>query len=179
MAEEKPKEAPVQKAEKKAAAAEAKAQTEPSVNAQAKPARKRKPTSTGVIFTKSKRKRSIARASGKPGNGTIRVNGKLIDTINPFELRYAMLKGVYLSDVTKKITQSLNITVNVRGGGVSSQAQAVAGSIARIIAEKGGEPVKKMMMEYDRHLIIDDSRRVEPKKFMGPKARARFQLSRR
>jgi ribosomal protein S9 len=32
-------------------------------------------------------------------------------------------------------------------------------------------------MHYDRFMIVDDSRRVEPKKFKGPKARARFQKS--
>lgn len=132
---------------------------------------------SNVIFTKSKRKRSVARASAVPGTGVIRINSKLIDTITPPELRAAMLKSIYLSDVTKDIAKNLNIKVNVYGGGVSSQAQAIAGAIARIIVEKGGEPVKEMLIDYDRRLIIDDSRRVEPKKFLGPKARARFQTS--
>lgn len=133
--------------------------------------------SIGVIFTKSKRKRSVARASAVAGTGVIRINSKLIDTITPPELRAEMLKGIYLSDVTKEIAKGLDMKINVYGGGVSSQSQAIAGAIARIIAEKGGEQVRDMLMDYDKRLITDDSRRVEPKKFLGPKARARFQTS--
>ncbi len=132
---------------------------------------------TEVIFTKSKRKRSVARASGISGNGVIRINSRLADTITPVELRFEMLKSIYLSETTKEISKGLNINVNVHGGGVSSQAQAIAGAIARIIAEKGGDSVKKMLMDYDKRLITDDTRRVEPKKFLGPKARARYQTS--
>jgi len=141
--------------------------------------RKQKSTKvlTNVIFTKSKRKRSVARASAVLGTGVIRVNSKLIDTITPPELRSEMLKSIFLSDVTKEIAKNLNIKINVYGGGVSSQAQAIAGAIARIIAEKGGESVRDMLMDYDKRLITDDSRRVEPKKFLGPKARTRFQTS--
>ncbi len=171
-AESKPEPAEAKRAEP----AEAR-RPEPAVKAPEPKSSKRKGAPTDIIFKKSKRKRSIARASGRPGSGTIRVNGRLIDTINPLELRFEMLKGIYMSETTKEIFRTLDINVNVHGGGTSSQAQAVAASIARIIAEKGGEPVKSMMVQYDRRLIIDDSRRVEPKKFLGPKARARFQTS--
>ncbi len=130
-----------------------------------------------VIFTKSKRKSSIARASAVPGSGKIRVNSVPIEVIEPEETRMEMLKGVYISEAAKQIASGLDINVNVHGGGVSSQAQATAGAIARVIADVGEDSIKNIMMEYDRRLIKDDSRRVESKKFLGPKARARFQTS--
>ncbi len=140
------------------------------------PAKQKEVVKVKVIFTKSKRKRSIARASAVPGSGIIRVNSMLIGTM-PEEVRTEMLKGVYISDAAKQIAGGLDISVNIHGGGVSSQAQAAAGAIARVIAEVGGESMKSIMIEYDRRLIKDDPRRVEPKKFLGPKARARFQTS--
>lgn len=145
----------------------------------ARPKRKatKRPSSKIIITSKSKRKRSVARASAKQGSGTIRVNGVLVDAMGSDELRFSMLKGVYISDTTREIARGLDINVNVHGGGVSSQAQAVASAISRIIAEKGGDPVKDMLLHYERRLIKDDHRRVEPKKFLGPKARARFQTS--
>jgi Ribosomal protein S9 len=130
-----------------------------------------------VIFTKSKRKSSVARASAVPGKGIIRVNSVLMDVIEPEESRMEMLKGVYLSEAARQIAEGLDINVNVYGGGTSSRAQAVAGAIARAIVEVGGDSMKSLMMQYDRRLIKDDPRRVEPKKFLGPKARARFQTS--
>ena len=72
----------------------------------------------------------------------------------------------------------MDIKVNVQGGGASAQAQAVRSAIAKSIIEFSGmESLKKDYMHYDRFMVVDDSRRVEPKKFKGPKARARFQKS--
>ncbi len=131
-----------------------------------------------VVFKKSKRKNCIARGSGKPGSGIIRVNGELIEIIEPRELREEMLKPVHISDITRSVTNGIDIDINVHGGGVSSRAQAVAGVIARIISDFAeSDTVRKEIIRYDRTLLIDDPRRVESKKFLGTKARARFQTS--
>ena len=49
--------------------------------------------------------------------------------------------------------------------------------LARALASHFGGDMRKNMIEYDRSLIVEDPRRVEPKKFKGPKARARFTKS--
>lgn len=131
-----------------------------------------------VIFVKSKRKSAVARASAKSGTGKIKVNGFDINTTEPLELRRLMLESIYVSKAIQDIAKHLDIKVNVYGGGQSSQAQAVRGAIAKSIAASSDNPsIKKEYIKYDRFMIIDDSRRVEPKKFKGPKARARFQKS--
>ena len=58
------------------------------------------------------------------------------------------------------------------------QAQAARTAIANaLVAYFDGMNLKEKFNSIDRSLIVDDTRRVEPKKFRGPKARARFQKS--
>ncbi len=129
-------------------------------------------------FVRSKRKQAIARASAAPGKGIITINGFDINTIEPMEYRGMMMEPVNFSDTTRGIASKMDIKVNVYGGGSSAQAQAVRSSIAKSIIEfSGADSLKKEYMHYDRFMVVDDSRRVEPKKFKGPKARARFQKS--
>jgi small subunit ribosomal protein S9 len=133
---------------------------------------------TKVVFVKSKRKSAIARASSKPGNGRIRVNGFDINVYEPLELRRIMAEPIGISSITKEIAKGIDISINVQGGGISSQAQAVRSAIAKSIEKSSGsDTVRKEYMRHDRFMLIDDARRVEPKKFKGPKARARFQKS--
>ena len=66
----------------------------------------------------------------------------------------------------------------MRGGGTSGQAQAARSALAKVIAKADqGDAVRKAYIDYDRTLMVDDVRQVEPKKYKGPKARARFQKS--
>ena len=131
-----------------------------------------------AITVKSKRKRAIARASVTKGNGTIRVNSKLISTIEPKELRRLMLEPVILSETAKNLFNGLDIIVNVNGGGAMAQARAVRGAIAKGISEySGNDVIKNEYMRHDRSIMVDDFRRVEPKKPNRLKARARFQTS--
>ena len=131
-----------------------------------------------VVFVKSKRKAAIARASVKDGNGRIRINSFNIETVEPKELRRIMMEPISVSSGTKSLSAKVNIDVSVNGGGISAQAQAVRGAIAKgIAAFSEGDDLKREFMKHDRSMIVDDFRRVEPKKFKGPKARARFQKS--
>jgi small subunit ribosomal protein S9 len=149
------------------------------VKKRAAPKRKAsKKSDTPLEFVKSKRKRAIARASARSGAGKIRLNSFDINTFEPLELRRLMLEPLYVSNATYEQAKHMDININVHGGGQSSQAQAVRGAIAKsIVAASGSEAIKKEFMVYDRFMLIDDARRVEPKKFKGPKARARFQKS--
>jgi small subunit ribosomal protein S9 len=131
-----------------------------------------------VIAVKSKRKNAVARAYLKEGTGRISVNGFDVNVIEPVALRHTMLEPIAVSAATAGLAKGLDIKVDVDGGGQSAQAQAVRGAIAKGIALFAGtDTVKKEYMRYDRSMLVDDPRRVEPKKFKGPKARARFQKS--
>ena len=61
-----------------------------------------------------------------------------------------------------------------------SQAVAARASIAKaLVGYLKDEKLKKKFIAYDRMLLVDDSRRVEPKKPLGPKARKKKQHSKR
>ena len=131
-----------------------------------------------VVLTKGKRKEAVARAKLVKGNGIIKINGVSVELIKPVETRELILEPVNFSNITKEIASSSNIYVNVKGGGASGQAQAARNAIAKAIAAAANSDiVRKAYMRYDRTPLIDDVRQVEPKKFLGPKARARFQTS--
>jgi small subunit ribosomal protein S9 len=131
-----------------------------------------------VVMVKSKRKTAIARASIKKGSGRIRINGFDVSTIEPMEFRNMILEPLGVSATTEELAKGIDINILVNGGGRSAQAQAARGAIAKGISEySGADIVKKGYMHYDRSMLVDDPRRVEPKKFGGPKARARVQKS--
>jgi small subunit ribosomal protein S9 len=130
------------------------------------------------ILSRGKRKRAIARATLLPGSGNIRLNGVSMNLIKPKEIRELILESIRISNTAKDIANASDIQINVYGGGVSGQAQAARSALAKVITEaSGSDSLRSMYMEYDRTLLIDDYRRVEPKKFLGPKARAKFQTS--
>ena len=159
-------------------AAPALPQPQPEQKKRAAPRRKAAARKGKGAFVRAKRKAAVARASAGVGKGIIRVNGFDVNTIQPLEYRAMMLEPVNFSDTTRAIASKMAITVNVYGGGASSQTQAVRSAIAKCIMEfSGSDSLKKEYMSYDRFMVVDDSRRVEPKKFKGPKARARFQKS--
>lgn len=146
---------------------------------QKKPAQRRKASKKPrVVLVKSKRKEAIARASLKPGNGKVTINNFSIDVIEPQELKYTMLESIYVSKLASSLAKKVDITITIRGGGISARAQAVRSAIAKgLAAYSDSDVIRKELMHYDRSMLVDDSRRVEPKKFKGPKARARFQTS--
>lgn len=139
----------------------------------------RKP-STGVrkkkqIMARGKRKEAIARASIKAGKGTVRINGVLLSAFpNPFVRQIINEPLTFLEPPF-----DFDIDVSVSGGGNMGQAQAARTAIARAVLafKKADAELKKNFVDYDRFLLVEDARRVEPKKFKGPKARARFTKS--
>jgi len=131
-----------------------------------------------VVLVKSKRKEAIARASLKPGTGKITVNNFSIDTIEPKELKYTILEPLMVSKIASSLAKKVDISISVKGGGISARTQAIRGAIAKGIAQySDSDVIRKELLHYDRSMLVDDPRRVEPKKFKGPKARARFQTS--
>ncbi len=131
-----------------------------------------------VVLARGKRKRSIARARLTTGNGRITVNNVDVNLMKPKEVRELILEPVRLSSITEEIIRGSDVKIVTHGGGVSGQAQAARTALARVIANSTpNESIKKMYMDYDRTLLVDDVRLVEPKKMLGPKARTRFQKS--
>jgi len=126
-----------------------------------------------VFVERGKRKRAIARATIKEGTGLLKINNLGINAFtSPIE-RELILEPFRFVDASK-----IDVSVNVRGGGRMGQAQAARTAIARaLVAYTGDEELRKRFMEFDRSLLVEDPRRVEPKKFKGPKARARFTKS--
>ena len=138
-----------------------------------KKAKKKKEVRESVF--RGKRKESIARASVRKGKGVVRINSCLLSSL---ENKYAREIIAVPLHIAPEIASQVDISINVSGGGAMGQAQACRTAIAHaLIGFSGDENVRRKILEHDRFMLIEDSRRVEPKKYKGPKARARFQKS--
>ncbi len=126
-----------------------------------------------TIHKNGKRKTSIAKATLKEGKGVIRVNSILLENHTPEIARMKIMEPLILAgDQVKKF----NININVQGGGWSSQAEASRLAIARCLVETN-KTLKKKFLDYDRHLLVADTRRKEMCKPNDSKARAKRQKS--
>jgi len=126
-----------------------------------------------VINKIGRRKESVARIYVKPGNGTIVVNKRALDKYFPFELHQIVVKQPL---VLVKEDGAYDINVNVDGGGISGQAEAIRMAISRALCEINEDhrsPLKK------EGFLTRDSRMVERKKPGRRKARRKFQFSKR
>ncbi|MCE4613347.1 MAG: 30S ribosomal protein S9 [Desulfurococcales archaeon] len=143
-----------------------------------------------IVIATGKRKRAIATAIIRPGNGKVRINGVPLE-LYPIEMaRLKMMEPLMLAG--ESIRSLVDIEVRVKGGGVMGQADAVRMSIARGLVEffrceNGGEEceklralseaLKEIFEEYDRSMLAGDPRRTEPEKYMRYSARRRWQKS--
>ena len=126
-----------------------------------------------VIHVSGMRKSAVARATLKPGKGVVRINSKLLSLYTPEMYQMKIMEPLILAgDVSKKV----DISVNVRGGGQSSQADASRLAIGRALAQFQAS-LKKVFLDYDRNLLVADIRRKEPYKPNVSKARAKRQKS--
>lgn len=126
-----------------------------------------------VINSSGRRKTSVARAYVKKGSGNIEVNGR--DYKEYFKtptLHYMVTQSLNISNVR----EAYDIKINVKGGGITGQAQAIRLAIAKAIVEQNADLKKDLRAAG---LITRDPRMVERKKFGQKKARARFQFSKR
>jgi len=127
-----------------------------------------------VIVASGKRKSAIARAYIRKGKGVVRINSMTLAALPPF-FRSIMEEPLQIAEGYRN---KVDIKVNVRGGGPVSQAEAARTAIAKALAEfSGDEEIKRIFMEYDRTLLVSDTRRAEPKKQLGRGARKRRQKS--
>ena len=122
-----------------------------------------------------KRKTAIARAVMRPGKGRVYINDQSLDYMTPEVARMKIEEPLMIAGDRSK---TVDIRVNVEGGGVMAQAEAARIAIARALAgwTKGSE-LRKTFLAFDRVMIAGDQRVTEPKKFGGPSARRRKQKS--
>ena len=125
------------------------------------------------IHTIGRRKTSIARIFLIEGNGKVSINKReLKNYFTTNVLQYKVNQPFILTKLEKKY----DLKVNVIGGGITGQAEAVRLAIARALCEIDKEN-KKVLKEHG--LLTRDSRMVERKKFGKKKARKNFQFSKR
>jgi small subunit ribosomal protein S9 len=127
-----------------------------------------------IIHVKGKRKRAIARATLREGTGKIKINNVSLDIIQPTISRLRMREPLILAG---DIAHTVDIDVNVMGGGVMSQADAARLSIGKALAQFN-KKLEKVFLEYDRLLLVADVRRKETHKPNSHgKARSKVQKS--
>jgi small subunit ribosomal protein S9 len=128
-----------------------------------------------VTNTSGKKKTAIARATVKEGEGRVRINSKPVELVEPEISRLKMLEPFRIVD---DVRDDVDVDVEVSGGGISGQADAVRTAIARgLVQHSGDAELRDAYMEFDRSLLVNDVRQSEPKKWGGPGARARYQKS--
>lgn len=127
------------------------------------------------VNSSGKRKTAIARATISEGKGRIRVNKKPIEIMEPELIRLKMSEPL---EFAGEIINKVDIDVNVRGGGIFGQADAVRTAIARGLVDWTNDSgLRDAMAQYDRTLLVNDTRYKLPKKFGGKGARKRKQKS--
>jgi small subunit ribosomal protein S9 len=120
-----------------------------------------------------RRKTSSARVILRPGTGEWKVNGR---SLNEYFPRLLHRKR---AEEALKVTEydgQVDVTVRVIGGGVTGQADAIRLAVARAVLAKD-EETRPLLRKHG--LLTRDPRKVERKKPGRPKARKRFQFSKR
>ncbi len=126
-----------------------------------------------VVNTLGRRKTAVARAYVQKGSGEIVINNKdykayFTTSVLQYKINQACL--------VTKTTGEIDVKVNVKGGGVTGQAEAVRLAIARALVEM--DAAHKPLLKAEG-LMTRNPKMVERKKPGQKKARKRFQFSKR
>ena len=126
-----------------------------------------------VINALGRRKAAIARVYVKEGSGKIVINKRELETYFPSSL----LQYVVKQPLNKLgVAELYDITINLQGGGFKGQSEAARLGIARALVKIKPEDKSALRSEG---FMTRDPREVERKKPGRPKARKRFQFSKR
>ena len=120
-----------------------------------------------------RRKTSVARVILRNGSGKITVNNREFEKAFPQQVSREDILNPF--NVTETAGQ-YDVLVNVRGGGITGQAEAVRLGISRALININPDFRPKLKVEG---FLTRDPRMVERKKYGRPKARKRFQFSKR
>jgi len=126
-----------------------------------------------IINTIGRRKTSVARLYMKPGKGAIVINEKEFKEYFTTEVLQTIINQPFA------LVDSLNkfdLNINVKGGGVAGQAEAIRLAISRALCEISSDFRPALKKEG---FVTRDPRMVERKKYGRRKARRRFQFSKR
>lgn len=128
-----------------------------------------------VVQVSGKRKRAVARARLKEGKGIIRLNTLALSGVTPDLAKLMIMEPVMLAG---DFAKNVDIDISVHGGGWHSQAEAARLVVARaLVQHSGSKALKQKFLDYDRHLLVADTRRAEPSKPNDSKPRAKRQKS--
>ena len=126
-----------------------------------------------VINALGRRKTAVARVYMSKGKGKISINKKEMTDFFPIDVLQAKVNQPFvLTDTVGKY----DIKVNVAGGGINGQAEAIRLGISRALVEVSADYKPLLKLEG---LMTRDPRMVERKKPGQPKARKKFQFSKR
>ena len=120
-----------------------------------------------------RRKAAVARVFVQEGKGQITINKKELNTYFPSEILQFIVKQP-LANLS--VLDKFDVDVNLNGGGYKGQAEALRLAIARALVKVDAENKPALKSEG---FLTRDSREVERKKPGRPKARRRFQFSKR
>jgi len=126
-----------------------------------------------VLNTSGRRKTSVARVYMTPGQGNITINDRDIKVYFPNEVLQTIVNQPL---ATLEAVGKYDVKVNVKGGGISGQAEAIRLAITKALIEENAEVRPALKKEG---FITRDPRMVERKKFGKRKARRSFQFSKR
>ena len=137
------------------------------------PAKKKSSVNNPFVWGTGRRKTAVARVRIRPGEGTFTINKRKVDEFFSLEKdRIAVQTPLKVTDSAK----SIDVFVNVKGGGVTGQAGAVSLGLARALIKTNAD-YESALREHQ--LLTRDARKVERKKPGQPGARKRFQFSKR
>ena len=126
-----------------------------------------------MVNALGRRKSAVARIFVTEGTGKITINKKDLQDYFPSSiLQYVVKQPLMKLDVLEKY----DIKVNLDGGGYTGQSQALRLAIARALVKINADDKKALRSEG---FLTRDAREVERKKPGQPKARRRFQFSKR
>ena len=127
----------------------------------------------GKFYGTGKRKNAIARVFLSNGTGIVTVNGRTLPNYFPRPTSQMVVAQAFEA---VELTGKYDVTVNVAGGGVSAQAEAVRHGISRALLHINADlrPTLKK-----NGFLTRDARKKERKKPGQPGARKRFQFSKR
>ena len=120
-----------------------------------------------------RRKTAVARVYLRPGSGKIMVNKRDFETYFPNKVLKMIIRQPLLITET---AEKFDIVVNVAGGGQSGQAGAIRHGLSRALLVFSPELRPRLK---SAGFLTRDAREVERKKYGQPKARRRFQFSKR
>jgi small subunit ribosomal protein S9 len=120
-----------------------------------------------------RRKTAVARVYLRPGIGKVQVNRREFDDYFPNRVLKMIIRQPLLITET---AEKFDLFVNVAGGGTAGQAGAIRHGIARALLEFNPELRPRLK---NAGFLTRDAREVERKKYGQPKARRRFQFSKR